>query len=105
MAAKRKDSPGRTEQAEPFEGLYGKLEATVDKLEQGGLPLEQSIALYEEGMELAKRCQALLDGAEQRITKLRESFAQPAPSPVSTEEVAVEEEAAPGQAALQSEEE
>ena len=32
-------------------------------------------------MELAKRCQTILDKAEQRITKLRESFAQaPAPS-------------------------
>lgn len=65
--------------AEPFEELYRKLEETVEKLERGGLPLEQSIALYEEGMELAKRCQTLLDGAEQRITKLRDSFAQPAP--------------------------
>ena len=88
MAAKRKDSPQRAEQAEPFEGLYGKLEATVDKLEQGGLPLEQSIALYEEGMELAKRCQAILDSAEQRITKLRDSFNQPPP-----EEEEVEAEA------------
>ena len=39
---------------------------------------EQLSALYEEGMELAKQCQGLLDGAELRITKLRESFAQPA---------------------------
>ena len=92
-------------QDEPFEALYRKLEGSVEKLEKGGLSLEESITLYEEGMELAKRCQALLDGAEQRITKLRESFAQPAPTPVSTEEVAVEEEAAPGQAALQTEEE
>ena len=85
-------------QDEPFEALYRKLEETVEKLEKGGLSLEESITLYEEGMELAKRCQALLDGAEQRITKLRESFAQPAPPP----EVAVEQE---DQAALQSEEE
>ncbi len=62
----------------PFEELYKKLEETVEKLEKGGLSLEQSIALYEEGMKLAKQCQAILDGAEQRITKLRESFTQPA---------------------------
>ena len=92
-------------QDEPFEALYRKLEDSVEKLEKGGLSLEESITLYEEGMELAKRCQALLDGAEQRITKLRESCAQPATTPASTEEVAVEEEAAPGQAALQPEEE
>ena len=71
MTAKKKEPP--------FEELYGTLEVTVDKLEQGGLPLEQSIALYEEGMELAKRCQAILDSAEQRITKLRDSFNQPPP--------------------------
>jgi len=62
----------------PFEELYKKLEEAVEKLEKGGLSLEQSIALYEEGMTLAKQCQAILDGAEQRITKLRESFTQAA---------------------------
>jgi exodeoxyribonuclease VII small subunit len=71
--------PAKREQ-EPFEELYRRLEETVEKLEKGGLSLEQSIALYEEGMELAKRCQAILDSAEQRITTLRESFAQPAPA-------------------------
>ena len=71
--------PAKREQ-EPFEELYRRLEETVEKLEKGGLSLEQSIALYEHGMELAKRCQAILDSAELRITKLRESFAQPAPS-------------------------
>ncbi len=69
MTAKKSDPP--------FEELYKKLEETVEQLEKGGLSLEQSIALYEEGMTLAKQCQAILDGAEQRITKLRESFTQP----------------------------
>jgi exodeoxyribonuclease VII small subunit len=69
--------------AEPFEQIYTKLETTVEKLEKGGLSLEDSIALYEEGMDLAKRCQAMLDDAELRITKLRESFAAPAPQPVA----------------------
>jgi exodeoxyribonuclease VII small subunit len=76
---------------QPFEELYTQLEETVEKLEKGGLSLEQSIALYEEGMELAKRCQSILDGAEQRITKLRDSFGRPAPEP----EEAVEDEPLP----------
>ncbi len=85
MVAKKKEPP--------FEELYGTLEATVDKLEQGGLPLEQSIALYEEGMELAKRCQSILDSAEQRITKLRDTFNQPPPEEEEVEaEAAVEAE-------------
>ncbi len=65
----------------PFEELYKKLEEAVEKLEKGGLSLEQSIALYEEGMELAKQCQGILDSAEQRITQLRESFTEPAEEP------------------------
>ena len=60
---------------EPFERMYARLEESVQKLEQGGLSLEQSIALYEEGMQLAKQCQERLDEAELKITKLRESFA------------------------------
>ena len=58
-----------------FEQLYAKLDERVAKLEQGGLSLEESIALYEEGMELARECQERLDAAELKITALRESFA------------------------------
>jgi len=80
---------------QPFEELYRRLEETVEKLERGGLSLEESISLYEQGMELAKRCQSILDAAEQRITKLRESFGQPpvAEEAVEEEELLVEEEA------------
>ena len=79
--------------APPFEELYRKLEEAVEKLEKGGLPLEQSIELYEEGMALAKRCQGILDGAEQRITKLRDSFAQqPEAPPPETEEAPLPED-------------
>ena len=60
---------------EAFEKLYARLEETVAKLEVGGLPLEQAIALYEEGMTLARQCQERLDESELKITKLRESFA------------------------------
>ena len=76
---------------QPFEELYRRLEESVEKLERGGLSLEESITLYEEGMELAKRCQAIVDTAEQRITKLRESFGQP---PAQQEEAPAEEEEA-----------
>jgi exodeoxyribonuclease VII small subunit len=60
---------------EAFEKLYARLEDAVAKLEVGGLPLEQAIALYEEGMTLARQCQERLDESELKITKLRESFA------------------------------
>lgn len=60
---------------ERFEKLYAKLDERVAKLEQGGLSLDDSIALYEEGMTLARACQERLDEAELKITKLKESFA------------------------------
>ena len=76
--------------AETFEQTYTRLEETVGKLEQGGLTLEQSIALYEEGMTLARACQEMLDAAEQKITKLKESFA---PVPERTNGRTIGEEA------------
>ena len=55
-----------------FEVLYARLEAVSQMLEAGGLTLDQSLALYEEGMRLAQRCQALLTDVEQRIETLRQ---------------------------------
>ena len=54
-----------------FEALYSRLEEVSARLEAGNLPLEESVALYEEGMRLAQRCQALLGEVEQRIETLR----------------------------------
>ena len=64
-----------SKQQEPFEQLYARLEQHVAKLEEGGLPLEQAITLYEEGMAIARECQERLDEAELKITRLRETFA------------------------------
>jgi len=58
-----------------FEDLYRQLEETVSRLEQGGLSLDDSLAAYEAAVTLAQQCQQLLEQAELRITKLRESFA------------------------------
>jgi len=76
MASKQsaKDGGPPVTTADGFEALYGRLEEAVTKLEQGGLSLEESLSLYEEGMNLARRCQELLQQAELRITRLQESF-------------------------------
>jgi exodeoxyribonuclease VII small subunit len=58
-----------------FEALYSKLEAVAARLDQGDLTLEQSVALYEEGMALAERCQTQLADIEQRIEHLRQRAA------------------------------
>ncbi|MCS7275790.1 MAG: exodeoxyribonuclease VII small subunit [Dehalococcoidia bacterium] len=57
-----------------FEALYRRLEEVVQRLEQGGLDLEESIALYEEGMRLAVRCRQMLEQAQLRITRLRDEL-------------------------------
>jgi exodeoxyribonuclease VII small subunit len=53
-----------------FEDSYSKLEEVIEKLEQGNLNLDESVALYEEGMMLAERCGRHLDDAELRVTQI-----------------------------------
>jgi exodeoxyribonuclease VII small subunit len=60
--------------AETFEHVYRELEETVRLLDAGGQTLDESIALYEKGMRLARRCQELLDAAELRIVTLQQMF-------------------------------
>jgi exodeoxyribonuclease VII small subunit len=57
-----------------FEELYRQLEEKVGLLEQGGLSLDDSLSTYEEAVGLAQKCQQMLDRAELRITRLRESL-------------------------------
>ena len=54
-----------------FEEAFKKLEEAIQKLEQGGLTLEQAIAVFEEGMRLAKICNDRLDTAELKVTQLQ----------------------------------
>lgn len=56
-----------------FEQAYSELETTVQKLEEGSLPLAEAIALYERGMALAQHCNVQLDQAELSIKALSPS--------------------------------
>ena len=56
-----------TPDTDGFEDALGKLEERVRALEAGDLPLEEALALYEQGVELAQRCHGYLDRAEQRV--------------------------------------
>ncbi len=53
-----------------FEQLFHELETTVAKLEAGELALDESLALFQRGMELAHQCGGLLDAAELSIKEL-----------------------------------
>jgi exodeoxyribonuclease VII small subunit len=53
-----------------LEAALSDLEGIVTKLEDGGISLEESLALFERGMKLVSLCQGKLDVAEQRIESL-----------------------------------
>ena len=55
-----------------FDAALAELQSVVARLEQGGLPLEESIALYERGVALHDRCARLLSDAELRVQRLVE---------------------------------
>ncbi|MEV4704093.1 exodeoxyribonuclease VII small subunit [Couchioplanes caeruleus] len=54
-----------------YEQARGELATVVEKLEQGGASLEESLALWERGEKLADVCQRWLDGARERIEAAR----------------------------------
>jgi len=53
-----------------FEDAYARLEAAVNALQDGQMPLERALQYYEEGMKLAKYCNELLQKAEMRVQQL-----------------------------------
>ena len=53
-----------------FEDAFAALADILEKLETGDLPLQEAIALFEQGMALAQQCNDQLDGAELRINQL-----------------------------------
>jgi exodeoxyribonuclease VII small subunit len=71
------DSEASPQAADPadavsFEVALERLEAIVDRLEQGGLDLEGALAAFEEGVKLSRHCSSQLDAAERRIEVLVE---------------------------------
>jgi len=53
-----------------YENAYNRLEEIVEKLENGSVPLEESMKLFEEGTKLANFCNTKLNDAEQKFTQL-----------------------------------
>jgi exodeoxyribonuclease VII small subunit len=58
------------QQAKSFEASLEALERIVKELEQGDLPLERSLELFEQGISLSRQCQERLSQAERRIEML-----------------------------------
>ena len=69
---------------ERFEDTLHKLEKIVSRLEEGDLPLEESLKLFEEGIRLSRFCEQKLDEAEKRVEILlkdKEGVLKPQPFP------------------------
>jgi len=54
----------------PFERAIEELETIIKRLEEGKVPLEESVAIYERGEALKQRCEELLKAAEARVEKI-----------------------------------
>ena len=80
LAAARPGQPGpakksgqRKKTVEPeeaglsFEGALEQLEQTVGRLEEGEMPLEDALALFEQGVKLSRQCTTTLEAAEKRV--------------------------------------
>ena len=69
-----------------FEQALGELEAVVERLEHGDLPLEEALQQFERGIELTRGCQASLKQAEQRVEVLLAKTPDATPDPFDAAE-------------------
>ncbi len=54
----------------PFERAIEELESIIKRLEEGKVPLAESVEIYERGEALKRRCEELLKAAEARVEKI-----------------------------------
>jgi len=73
--------PEEKEPSLSFEASLEELERIVRELEKGDLPLEQSLALFESGMQLSSQCKRQLEDAETRVEILMRKGSEIVPVP------------------------
>jgi exodeoxyribonuclease VII small subunit len=80
---------------ESFEDSFKKLEKIVTKMEDGNLPLEESLKLFEEGMRLYGYCAGKLNEVQKKVELLTQgtdgNFAS-RPFPVAEEQAAIQDD-------------
>jgi exodeoxyribonuclease VII small subunit len=86
------------EQAQSFESSLASLERIVVNLESGDLPLERALELFEEGVAIARRCQAQLGDAERKVEMLLRERGEIKVTPFEPSKDATAEAAEPSQA-------
>src|ERR1044071_5091320 len=78
-----------------FEASLSQLETIVKKLEEGDLPLDESLKLFEKGVALSRECRERLNEAERRIEiLLKDSDGNPAVSALDPESLRSDKSAA-----------
>ena len=70
MAENTQEHAGMDVRKLTFERAIEELESIVKRLEDGKVPLEESVAIYERGEALKRRCDELLRQAEARVDKI-----------------------------------
>jgi exodeoxyribonuclease VII small subunit len=70
-----------------FETALRDLEELVDRLEQGDLPLEESLAAFERGVKLTRSCQTAIKEAEQKVEILLKKSGGPEVEDFDADEV------------------
>ena len=70
------EDQSQNKQPTSFEDAFTRLETVVRRLESGQMSLDQSTALFEEGMQLAKTCTEMLNGAELKIQRLQKGLVE-----------------------------
>lgn len=73
MSTKQAGSPLSSESTPSFEAALDQLEAIVENMEQGDLPLEEALKSFETGVNLVRNCEDKLKSAEQKVQILMQS--------------------------------
>ena len=66
-----------------FEETMSELQATVEALEKGSLPLEEALAQFEKAVKLSKSCQEVLQQAELKISQIAQDGTEVSPPEVT----------------------
>ena len=68
----------RNSKGPDFEQALAELEALVERLERGDLPLDEALKIFERGVVLTRHCQGALQAAQQKVEILLRRTGQPA---------------------------
>jgi exodeoxyribonuclease VII small subunit len=79
-------SKGKTTEETSFEQAMEQLEVIVEKLEEGDVPLEKAISLYQEGMKLSTICNDKLKTVEKQLDEILQEDGERKPFVIQEDE-------------------